>query len=158
MDIVFENIDFTRPETCSLLFRLIKQYSNLPTPTLQTISQITIDVAEELAKEVQTTPSQADNANATVWGGTTTRSPVPVPTLAPCFAGKCREFLTTMVEQIAHNGHTTLAQAAADHGVSVETARAFLRNAGRSAQSHGVTLPFYPRWDSLKSYNTYHFR
>lgn len=71
------------------------------------------------------------------------------------YGKKTREFLDRMVATIRVNGGVTLEDAAAQHGIGIETARAFIRNAGRTAKAHGATLPVKPTWDHDRGCNVY---
>jgi hypothetical protein len=60
-----------------------------------------------------------------------------------------------MLARIAKQGSTTLEDAATEAGISLDTARAYLRNAGRTAAAHKVALPVAPKWDHEKGRNDY---
>jgi hypothetical protein len=66
-----------------------------------------------------------------------------------------RAFLEVMLARIEKHGSTTLEDAATDAHISLDTARAYLRNAGRSAGAHKVSLPVAPTWDHEKGRNDY---
>lgn len=71
------------------------------------------------------------------------------------YRGNTKEFVDTMLARIDKYGSTTLEDAATDLGVTLDTARAFLRNAGRTDRAHDTELPFVPRWNHDKGYNDY---
>lgn len=71
------------------------------------------------------------------------------------YGKKTREFLDRMVTTIRSNGGVTLEEAAEQHGIGIETARAFIRNAGRTAKAHGAALPVKPTWDHDRGCNVY---
>lgn len=84
----------------------------------------------------------------------------PVPVVNPHLVGfvygkKTREFLDAMLATIRSHGGVTLEDAAAQHGIGIDTARAFIRNAGRTAKAHGATLPVKPTWDHDRGCNVY---
>lgn len=86
----------------------------------------------------------------------TVDAPPPSDPTGP-FQGQTRAFLDRMVDTIRNRGSVTLEDAAAAHGIEVETARAYIRNAGRTAKAHGVALPVVPKWDADKGCNIYGF-
>lgn len=87
-----------------------------------------------------------------------TEVPAPVPTRMHAqgfYRGNTKGFVDTMLARIDKHGSTTLEDAATDLGITLDTARAFLRNAGRTDRAHGTELPFVPRWNHDKGYNDY---
>ena len=74
------------------------------------------------------------------------------------YRGNSKELVETMCEKIQKHGSVTLEETAEVMGITVDTARAFLRNAGRTNRAHGTEFPFAPQWDSLKRCNDYVFR
>ena len=79
---------------------------------------------------------------------------VAVPTKL-FYRGNTKEFVNTMLARIDKYGSTTLEDAATELGITLDTARAFLRNAGRTDRAHGTELPLVPRWNHDKGYNDY---
>lgn len=71
------------------------------------------------------------------------------------FQGQTRAFLERMIDTIRSKGGVTLEDAAALHGIGVDTARAYIRNAGRTAKAHTVAVPVKPTWDHDKGCNVY---
>lgn len=71
------------------------------------------------------------------------------------FQGQTRAFLERMVAFIRDHGPSTLDEVAQEHGISLDTARAYIRNAGRTAKAHGVPIPVYPEWDHDEGCNLY---
>jgi len=71
------------------------------------------------------------------------------------FQGQTRTFLERMVDTIRSKGGVTLEDAAAIHGIGIDTARAYIRNAGRTAKAHGIAMPVVPKWDTDKGCNVY---
>ena len=88
-----------------------------------------MDPADPLAIE--------DRGNITLYGKTT------------------RAFLEHMMARIKAQGSTTLEEVATDMGITLDTARAYLRNAGRTASAHKVSLPVAPKWNHEKGRNDY---
>jgi hypothetical protein len=66
-----------------------------------------------------------------------------------------RTFLEVMLSRIEKCGSTTLEDAAADANISLDTARAYLRNAGRTASAHKATFPVKPEWQHDMRCNVY---
>jgi hypothetical protein len=81
--------------------------------------------------------------------------PIPITPVDPVYGAKTRAFLDAMVSTIRANGGVTLEDAAAQYGIGIDTARAFIRNAGRTAKARGATLPVKPTWDHDKGRNVY---
>ena len=71
------------------------------------------------------------------------------------FQGQTRAFLERMIDSIRSKGGVTLKDAATMQGIGIDTARAYLRNAGRTAKAHGVAMPIVPKWDADKGCNVY---
>jgi hypothetical protein len=95
------------------------------------------------------------NANLTVEDGEGVDLD-PVPTKPQVFyRGSSKQLIEVMQERIAKNGMTTLEDSATVMGVTLDTARAFLRNAGRTNRAHGIGFPFEARWNHDKGYNEY---
>jgi len=91
--------------------------------------------------------------------GTEVLSPPPTKTHTQGFyRGKTKDFVDAMLARIEKHGSATLEDAANDMGLTLDTARAFLRNAGRTNRAHDTELPFVPRWNADKGYNEYFAR
>jgi hypothetical protein len=71
------------------------------------------------------------------------------------YGAKTRLFLELMTARIERHGLATLAEVANDMGISLDAARAHLRNAGRTASAHNVSLPVHPTWQPEHGYNVY---
>lgn len=80
---------------------------------------------------------------------------VPAPAYQTVLSANTRDFIQRLVATIATDGATTLDKVATDQGISVETARAYIRNAGRTAKAHNIKLPIKAVWDACKGYNIY---
>ncbi len=86
---------------------------------------------------------------------------VPPPTkIQPqgFYRGNTKEFIEAMENLISKHGSTTLEDTAQTMGISLDTARAFLRNAGRTNRAHKTGLSFAPRWNADKRCNDYLFK
>jgi hypothetical protein len=87
--------------------------------------------------------------------------PAPLPTKVQpkgFYKGTSKQLVEVMQERIAKNGSTTLEDAATVMGVTLDTARAFLRNAGRTNRARSTEFPFETRWNHDKGYNEYFAR
>lgn len=156
MDILFENVNLSDPDTIFTINRLLNDYRELSQEAMNTISMITVDMLHQkpapapapvLAPEPE--PAAAPEPEPAA------ADLVKVPALDYRFSGKARPFLLSMLKMIAHCQEITLEQAATGFGISTETARAFLRNAGRTALCYKIELPFRARWDISAGCNRY---
>lgn len=71
------------------------------------------------------------------------------------YGAKTQSFLDSMVATIRYRGETTLEEAAQAHGISIDTARAYIRNAGRTSKARGVPMPIKSRWDTDRGRSVY---
>lgn len=135
MNITLANIDLTRRANVEHVVAALHVYASLPAEHLACMRDITIDFAGEA-------------------GGV---SPAPVAPADPLalYGGNTRRFLEVMLARIEKFGSTTLEDAAKDASITLDTARAYLRNAGRTASAHKVTLPVKPQWQHDMGCNTY---
>lgn len=162
MDILFENVNLSDTEAVSTITRLLNEYRELSQEAMNTISRITVDMLHqkpapaEPAPEPEPVPEPAPEPPGSE--PTLTFDTLKVPALDYRFSGKGRPFLLVMLTMIKHHREITLEQAASEYNISTETARAFLRNAGRTALSHGIQLPFRARWDIVAGCNRYSLR
>ena len=138
MNITFQNIDLTDTMNVEHAISTLRAYAALPVGLLRETSSITVDFGsiKSLASEE---PSSYNNDphDLDVYGKTT------------------RAFLETMLLLIQRDGKTTLESVATHMGISLDTARAYLRNAGRTAAAHKVSLPVVPTWSHESGYNQY---
>lgn len=115
-------------------------------------------VRERLARTPFTyTLPDVENEAVEEEDGTATSTP-PVPTkLHPhgFYRGNTKDLVDAMCNRIEKHGSTTLEDTATDMGTTLDTVRAFLRNAGRTDRAHGTELPFVPRWNHDKGCNDY---
>lgn len=66
-----------------------------------------------------------------------------------------RPFLDAVLARIASSGSATLQEVCSDTGVPVMTARAYMRNARRTAKTRGAAFPFQARWSIEKGCTVY---
>jgi hypothetical protein len=78
-----------------------------------------------------------------------------IPPLDPCFEGKPREFLLTLVGRAARHGQTTLEEAAHEQGISVKTAWDYMLEAARVSIARRIALPFVAKWDEKQDCSLY---
>jgi hypothetical protein len=134
MDITIVNIDLTNPASVEHAVEKLRALTVFDASVLRNVRSMTVFVPSD---EVDTTrPSQPEDTLA-VYGKMT------------------RAFLEVMLARIEKCGSTTLEDAAADANISLDTARAYLRNAGRTASAHKVALPVKPEWQPDMGCNTY---
>lgn len=134
MDITIVNIDLTNPASVEHAVEKLRALTVFDASVLRNVRAMTIFVPSD---EVDTT-----------------RPSLPEDTLA-VYGKMTRAFLEVMLSRIEKYGSTTLEDAAADANISLDTARAYLRNAGRTASAHKVTLPVRPEWQPDMGCNTY---
>lgn len=146
MNITLKNIDLTDQqhyEHVSEALVELKKYASLAPLALLGVTEVSIDFSAA--------------------GAVTMEGPYPSPIVSDApevnhlavFHGNTRRFLEVMLARIDKCGSTTLEDAAADANISLDTARAYLRNAGRTASAHKVTLPVRPEWQPDMGCNTY---
>lgn len=131
MNVTFVNIDLSNEASIEHAIGLLRGYANLPPKVVQGLTALTFTLPTD---EVATCAS--DDALG-IYGRTT------------------RAFLVQMLSRIDENGSTTLEEVANDMGITIDTARAYLRNAGRTASAYKVTLPVKPEWQPDMGCNTY---
>lgn len=138
MNITFENIDLTNAEHLAHALGALNNYAKLSPTILSGVRDIRIDFREAdlvTMSAPSSVPSQEDALG--IYGKTT------------------RAFLQQMLARIDAQGSTTLEEVATDMDISLDTARAYLRNAGRTASAYKVSLPVAPKWDHEKGRNDY---
>jgi hypothetical protein len=138
MNLTFENIDLTDPLNVDHAISSLRAYAALPPALLRDIRSVSVNFASINALASEEPSSYiAEPYDLGVYGKTT------------------RTFLETMLALIQKDGKTTLEAVAAHMGVSLDTARAYLRNAGRTAAAHKVSLPVAPTWNHDAACNEY---
>lgn len=148
MNITLENIDIKNPQH---LAHAREIYATLSSALLATVQDIRIDfrtldlipmhATDEMpagTDEVPRVPSVPQEAKLGIYGKTT------------------RLFLQSMLTRITNEGSTTLEEVAHEMNISLDTARAYLRNAGRTAGAYKTLLPVKPVWNHERGCNDYH--
>jgi hypothetical protein len=138
MQFTFQNLTLTNPADVDKACSILRSFATVPAEMLAATTSININI-------------EAD-------GYVTDALVVPIAdagSVDPVFGERTRAFLDEMVSAIRANGGVTLEDAAAKHGINLDTARAFIRNAGRTAKARGVALPVKPTWDHDKGCNVY---
>jgi len=141
VNITLENIDLTNTEHLAHAQSALEIYATLSSALLATVQDIRIDFHAVPVVAVNSTPAPgctaAQEEALGIYGKTT------------------RAFLQQMLARIDAQGSTTLEDVSTDMGIGLDTARAYLRNAGRTASAHKVSLPVAPKWDHEKGRNDY---
>jgi hypothetical protein len=142
VNITLENIDLTNTEH---LAHAREIYATLSSALLATVQDIRIDfrtldlIPMHAAEEVPAGMGHdAPKAKLGIYGKTT------------------RAFLQSMLDGIAKNGSVTLEEVATEMGIGLDTARAYLRNGGRTAIAYKTTLPVKAVWNAEMGCNDYH--
>lgn len=73
------------------------------------------------------------------------------------FGSGAKKLFEKMSELIARNESCTLEEAAAEAGISVDAARAHIRNAGRTLKARNLEFPFFSWWDAVQGRKIYAF-
>jgi hypothetical protein len=137
MNITFQNIDLTDSINLQHALSSLRAYADLSPVLLRDMSSLTIDFGSINTVASEKPSSSVPHDPLAIYGKTT------------------RAFLETMLLLIQRDGKTSLESVATHIGVSLYTARAYLRNAGRTAAAHKVSLPVMPTWNHESGYNEY---
>jgi hypothetical protein len=141
MNVTLTNIDLTDTAHLSHAVAALNAYAALSPDLLLGVESIRLDF-----RTVDLIPMNVPMSS----------SPTPAVTESLGIYGKTtRAFLDTMLSRISKYGSTTLEDAATEAGISLDTARAYLRNAGRTASAYKVALPVKPEWQPDMGCNTY---
>ena len=141
MNVTLTNIDLTDTAHLSHAVAALNAYAALSPDLLLGVESIRLDF-----RTVDLIPMNAPMAPSPVFTGTTSLG---------IYGKTTRAFLDTMLSRISKYGSTTLEDAAKEAGISLDTARAYLRNAGRTASAYKVALPVKPEWLHDTGRNTY---
>ena len=141
MNVTLTNIDLTDTAHLSHAVAALNAYAALSPDLLLGVESIRLDF-----RTVDLIPMNAPMAPSPVFTGTTSLG---------IYGKTTRAFLDTMLSRISKYGSTTLEDAAKEAGISLDTARAYLRNAGRTASAYKVALPVKPEWQHDTGRNTY---
>ena len=131
MNLTFQNIDLQNREHLARAVAALHTYAAAPEGLLRNVQSLTISLSSD---------------------------PVAAPAVGPSlgiYGATTRKLLQTMITLAERNGHTALEEVARDMGISLDSARANLRNAGRTAAAHKVSLPVAPTWNPEKGCNEY---
>jgi len=138
MVFTFQNINFTNPADVDKACGILRSFATVPAELLASTSGLSITLEPG--------------------GYITDAAVVPIAdagSVDPVFGERTRAFLDEMVSAIRSKGGVTLEEAAALHGINLDTARAFIRNAGRTAKARGASLPVKPTWNHELGCNVY---
>ena len=141
MNVTLTNLDLTDTAHLSHAVAALNAYAALSPDLLLGVESIRLDF-----RTVDLIPMNAPMAPSPVFTGTTSLG---------IYGKTTRAFLDTMLSRISKYGSTTLEDAAKEAGISLDTARAYLRNAGRTASAYKVALPVKPEWQHDTGRNTY---
>ena len=141
MNITLENIDLTNAEHLAHAHAALDAYAALSPEFLACVRDVCIDFhtldLTPMSAPPSAAPAAAQEEALGIYGKTT------------------RSFLQQMLARIDAQGSTTLEEVATDMGITLDTARAYLRNGGRTASAYKVSLPVAPKWDHEKGRNDY---
>jgi hypothetical protein len=135
VNITFENIDLTDSVHVEHAVSSLRAYAALPPLLLHDTRSVTVDFGN--GNLLSSGAPAVPNDPLTIYGKTT------------------RTFLEIMLGRIRQDGKTTLETVASDMKVPLDTARAYLRNAGRTAGAYKVSLPVAPTWNPESGCNEY---
>ena len=150
------NIDPLNPASITRAIEVLKALHGVATTRVNTFGENPNIVRAELAEFNVTLPeSEAPAESAPI--AAPAAAPIAAPAADdPVFGPKIRAFFTAMMNLIRQTrAPVTLEEVAANEGIGIETARAFLRNAGRTAKARGATLPVKRTWNADKGCNYY---
>jgi hypothetical protein len=146
VNITLENIDLQNPDHVTHAIESLRAYASIPAAFLSTLTDISL----------------CFDGRDTVMTPASTPAPTPVSqtTSAPenklgIYGKTTRTFLLTMITRVQQQGSATLEEVASDMGIPLDSARAYLRNAGRTAAAYKVLLPVAPTWNPEKGCNEY---
>ena len=149
MNITLANIDLNNTEHLAHAVRLLNNYAGLSPLLISAVRDICIDFRD--VDLVRISDVNAPVPSEAAMG----QYPLRYEAALAIYGKTTRAFLRKMLERIHAHGSTTLEDAAADANISLDTARAYLRNAGRTASALKVTLPVRPEWQPDMGCNTY---
>lgn len=138
MVFTFQNINFTNPADVDKACGILRSFATVPAELLASTSGLSITLEPG--------------------GYITDAADVPIADVGsvdPAFGERTGAFLDCMVSLIRATTPITLEDAAVAHGINLDTARAFIRNAGRTAKARGASLPVKPTWNHELGCNVY---
>ena len=149
VNITLENIDLTNTEHLAHAREIC---ATLSSPLLATVQDIRIDF-----RTLDLVPMHAAEDVPADMGHDAPKASSSTPKAMHVKYGKTtRTFLHSMLTRIEKGGTTTLEEVAHEMNISLDTARAYLRNAGRTAAAYKVPLPVKPVWNHERGCNDYH--
>ena len=149
MNITLENIDLTNTEHLAHAREIC---ATLSSALLATVQDIRIDF-----RTLDLVPMHAAEDVPADMGHDAPKASSATPKAKLGIYGKTtRAFLQSMLDGIAKNGSVTLEEVATEMGIGLDTARAYLRNAGRTAIAYKTTLPVKAVWNAEMGCNDYH--
>jgi hypothetical protein len=142
------NIDPLSQASITRAIEVLKALHDVATTRVNTFGEDPNIVRAELAEFHVSLPESEAPAEST---------PIAAPTSDdPVFGPKIHAFFTAMMNLIRQTrAPVTLEEVAAKENIDIETARAFLRNAGRTVKAKGLSLPVKRSWDADKRCNLY---
>lgn len=149
-NVTFKGVDFLDPRSVEHAVRILTTAHQHARQRVELFGEEEVAVRNHLARtHVFAVPGPAS-------------APVSAPVSAPAsvsasvsdlsaYRGRTKDFLDVMTAAIAAEGAVTLEAAASKAGVNLETARAFLRNAGRTDRANNTQTPFVRQWNHAKN-------
>lgn len=157
--VIFKNLDLLDSRSVEQAVGILWAAHRHAKQSVEMFGESEADVRERLAASRAFTLLDPNTETMVNEDGTEVLSPPPTKMHAQGFyRGNTRDLVAAMLARIDKHGSTTLEDTATDMGIPLDTARAFLRNAGRTDRAHGTELPFAPRWNADKGYNEYFAR
>ncbi len=155
----FKSIDFLDSRSVEQAVGILWALHRHAKQSVELLGQSEAEVREQYARS--RTFTLTDPNAATLLNEQGEEVPAPLPTKVQpkgFYKGTSKQLVEAMQERIAKNGSTTLEDAATVMGVTLDTARAFLRNAGRTNRARSTEFPFETRWNHDKGCNEYFAR
>jgi hypothetical protein len=154
--VTFKNLDILDSRSVEQAAGILWAAHRHAKQSVELFGESEAEVRERLARPHTFTLHDTHAEVAVEDGGTVTPTSVPTKLHAQGFyRGNTRDLVDAMLTRIDKHGSATLEDTATDMGITLDTARAFLRNAGRTNRAHGTELPFVPRWNHDKGCNDY---
>lgn len=143
--VTFKNLDLRDPRSVERACSILRSYGMVPSELLARTASLTLEFEED---GYTTDSTHTDTLPPNT-------APTGVGDALGFYGGKTRCLLDTMLSRIRQHGSTTLGETANDMGISLDTARAYLRNAGRAAAARELDLPVKPSWNTALGCNDY---
>ena len=157
--VTFKNLDLLDSRSIEQAAGILWAAHRHAKQSVELFGESEAEVRERLARPHAFTLNDPNAEVVVEDDGTVTPTPVPTKLHAQGFyRGKTKDFVDAMLARIEKHGSATVEDTANDMGLTLDSARAFLRNAGRTNRAHDTELPFVPRWNADKGYNEYFAR